>query len=235
MIELTEDSILNGKIKLFQPENGYRVAIDPIILANFVTLKAHHKVLDVGCGVGAISLILKMKENLSEVTALDIDEEMCQICMQNSAANALDLEVINMGIEENTFLEERLFDQVVTNPPFLEKKSSRTSESKKQANVETISLTEWIRRCLNKLKSNGIFSIIHRASRLEEILSALKNTAGAINITPIFPKYNWEANRIVVQAQKSNKSETKILPGVVVHRDDGNYSDYMCRVLSGNF
>jgi tRNA1(Val) A37 N6-methylase TrmN6 len=234
MTELTEDSIFNGRIKLFQPKIGYRAALDPIILASFISPGPHQKILDVGCGVGTISLILKMRESTAEITALDMDKRMCQICEQNAAANGFSVEVLNVRIEDRAILKERLFDHVVTNPPFFEEKSSKVSESKKFANFETISLVEWIALCINKLKNNGIFSIIHRASRLEEILSALKSRAGAVKIIPIFPKSDRNANRIVVQAKKSSKSETMILPGVIVHRDDGSYSDDLRRILSGD-
>jgi FkbM family methyltransferase len=234
MMELTEDSILNGKIKLFQPQNGYRAALDPIILASFIRLTPSQRVLDVGCGVGTISMILKRNENTAEITALDMDKEMCQICEQNASTNGLAVEVLNTGIENYALSKEGAFDHVVTNPPFFEEKSSRISDSKKLANFETISLVEWISLCLNNLKNKGIFSIIHRVSRLEEILSTLKGRAGAVKITPIFPKSDREANRIVVQAKKSSKSETTILPGIIVHQENGSYSENLRKILSGD-
>ena len=58
----TDDRILNGKILLRQPKKGYRVAIDPIILASFIEPTDNQEILDVGCGVGTISLILKRKK-----------------------------------------------------------------------------------------------------------------------------------------------------------------------------
>jgi tRNA1(Val) A37 N6-methylase TrmN6 len=232
MVEFTEDRILGGKIKLFQPKNGYRVAIDPIILANFINPQAGQKILDVGCGVGTISLILKMKEKLSEITAVDIDEKMCEICRRNSEANSLKIEIINIGIE-NSALEHKTFDQVATNPPFFEKESARISRSKELANFETIDLVDWITFCFKRLRNGGVFSIIHRTSRIGDILRVLKNLAGAVQITPIFPKNNCEASRVVVCARKSCRSETKILPGIVVHNDDGGYSDVMRKILGG--
>jgi tRNA1(Val) A37 N6-methylase TrmN6 len=243
-LKLTEDSILNGKIKLLQPDNGYRVAIDPIILSSFVCGLTHcghkattiEKILDVGCGVGTISLILKMKKNASEVTAIDIDEKMCQICRQNATINSLDVNVINTGLESiNSVLKDELFDQVVTNPPFSNKNSSRISESKRLANFETMDLYDWIAFCFKKLKNGGIFSLIHNASRIDDILCSLKNIAGSIQIIPIFPKINCRANRIVVIAQKSSKSASSILSGIVVHENDGSYSDAMRKILSGSF
>ncbi|MDR0555970.1 MAG: methyltransferase [Holosporaceae bacterium] len=231
--EFTRDSLLNGQLKLRQPKSGYRVAIDPIILSSFVHPRPRQKILDVGCGVGTIALILKRRECLSEITALDIDTEMCEICRENSAMNSLDIEVIAVSIESSVFGSS--FDQVVTNPPFLQKKSSRISESKILANFETIDLADWISYCLRTLKNRGIFTMIHRASRLGDILEALKRNKiaeiGDVQITPIFPKIDSAANRVLVQAQKSCKSESKILPGIIVHNTDGSYTEAMQRIL----
>jgi tRNA1(Val) A37 N6-methylase TrmN6 len=231
---LTNDSILGGRIKLLQPKIGYRVAIDPIVLAHFVNIKPGEKILDAGCGAGTVSLILKSKEKLAQVTAIDVDEEMCSICRQNSRLNFLEIEVKNIAIErinEDFSLQNRLFDHVVTNPPFFKQKSSRVSESKKLANFETINLADWIASCVKKLKNNGILSIIHQASRIDDILQALKNIAGSVVIIPIFPKKNCAANRVVVQAKKSGKSEAKICFGIVAHNDDGSYSEHMRNIL----
>jgi tRNA1(Val) A37 N6-methylase TrmN6 len=214
MLETTEDYILNGKIKLFQPKNGYRVAVDPIILASLVTQKPHHKILDVGCGTGAISLILKLREKTAEITAMDMDDEMCQMCRSNALANSLNLEVIVAEVgSSHDLLENRFFDTVVTNPPFFAIRSSRLSNTKRFANFETLDLKHWISYCLKKLKNNGEFFMIHCATRTGDILKIL-NGVGAIEIVPLFSKEGKEAKRVVIKCRKNNKSGTKILPAL---------------------
>jgi tRNA1(Val) A37 N6-methylase TrmN6 len=54
----TRDALLAGKVALWQPTRGYRVAVDPVLLAAAVEPKAGDRVLDMGCGVAAISLCL---------------------------------------------------------------------------------------------------------------------------------------------------------------------------------
>ncbi|MDR3186852.1 MAG: methyltransferase [Holosporaceae bacterium] len=235
MLEITEDHILGGKIKLFQPKNGYRVAVDPVILASLVSLKPQHRVLDVGCGTGAISLILKLKEKTAEITAIDTDDEMCRICQRNAQANSLDLEVIAAEVgSSHDPLENRFFDVVVTNPPFFAIQSSRPSGAGRFANFETVDLKRWISYCSKKLKSNGVFFIIHCATRTGDILEAL-NGVGAVEILPLFPKEGKEAKRVVIKCQKNNKSGSKIFPGLFMHNADGSYSANLDNILKGNF
>ncbi|MDR1375442.1 MAG: methyltransferase [Holosporaceae bacterium] len=235
MLETTEDNILNGKIRLFQPKNGYRVAVDPIILASLVALRPCHKVLDVGCGSGAISLILKLKEKAAEITAIDMDDEMCQICQRNGQANFLDLEIITTEVGSfSDPLKNRFFDVVVTNPPFFSAQSFRPSNAKRFANFETLDLLHWISYCLRKLKNNGVFYIIHCATRIGDILEVL-NKIGSVEIMPLFPKEGMEAKRVIIKCKKNHKSGAKILPGLCMHRADGCYSADLSDILKGNF
>ena len=55
--EVTEDRLLNGRVRLRQPAEGYRAAIDPVFLAAAVPRVqggdggAPFSALDLGCGV----------------------------------------------------------------------------------------------------------------------------------------------------------------------------------------
>ena len=241
--DFTDDAILNGRILIRQPRKGYRVAMDPMVLASQVNVQENQKVLDVGCGVGAISLILKSRVPSASITSIDINRSMCDLCRYNSQKNGLDLDVQNMdletfcasksnfnqrnrGSEANNFdnlnksdqksCNDTLYDHVVTNPPFFKKESSRISEAKLVANFETLELSRWICLSLKLLKPHGIFSMIHEPSRIFEILAAIKGRAGSITIIPVYSHQQSEkAVRIIVQCVKGSKEGTKIMKGII--------------------
>ena len=56
--ELSKDDFLGGAIKIWQPKNGYRAGMDPILLAATVNVSEGQKVLDLGCGVGTASFAI---------------------------------------------------------------------------------------------------------------------------------------------------------------------------------
>lgn len=233
-MEFTEDFILNESIKIIQPKHGYRVAIDPILLADQVELKKNQSILDVGCGVGTISLILKYLENSQAVTSIDIDKNMIEFCKKNSEINNLPLNIIHHGIDFD-FFKNMNFDCVVTNPPFYDSNNFRISKTKKFANFETIDVKTWLLFCVKRLKPGGHLYVIHLAEKLPQILSAISNKVGKIEIIPIYSYQNSNAKRIIVKCKKGSKESLKILPPIISHDETGNYSSSLKKILNGNF
>lgn len=233
-MEITEDSILNGAIKLCQPKCGYRVAIDPIVLASVVEIKKNQTILDVGCGVGTISLILKYLNRSQMITSIDIDSVMTDLCKKNSEINDLSLNVINHKVDSDLLRGEN-FDCIVTNPPFYDPDSFRISEKKLTANFETIDIKSWISFCMKRLKNRGNFYIIHIPEKLDAILASFKDMVGKIEIIPMYSHSNQSAKRIIIKCKKGSREPLKILPGIVSHQKNNEYTDLLRSILNGNF
>src|SRR5262249_60918670 len=52
-VEVTEDAVLGGKLRLKQPRSGHRVGHDAILLAAACPARAGECAVDLGAGVGA--------------------------------------------------------------------------------------------------------------------------------------------------------------------------------------
>lgn len=75
----TMDTLLNGQILLEQPQEGYRVAIDPIFLAASVPAHSGETVLDIGTGVGAALLCLAHRAPDVRIVGLEIQQELARL------------------------------------------------------------------------------------------------------------------------------------------------------------
>src|SRR5690242_10913614 len=57
-LELTDDEFLGGRVKLWQPKDGFRAGLDSVMLAAAVQVKPGARVCDLGVGVGTASVCL---------------------------------------------------------------------------------------------------------------------------------------------------------------------------------
>lgn len=238
-LDTSIDGFLNGDLQIEQPKIGYRAATDPVYLAASVPATQGQSVLDVGCGVGVASLCLGFRCQ-AILTGLEIQSNYAQLAQRNAKSNNVNFKPV-LGDLSNLPLEIRSmeFDHVMTNPPFFEPRSvSRPSDSGKSiAHVETLDLKDWIKLSLKRLKPLGTFSIIQRADRLTEILSAVSFGCGDIKILPIASRSNRAAGRVLVQVKKGSKGPLELLSPFIVHDGmthdaiDNQYSKHAISIL----
>jgi release factor glutamine methyltransferase len=74
------------------------------------------RVLDLGCGTGAIALCIKSEQPRAEVIASDISPEAVKLTLENAARLDLEIEVIQTSLFDGI---EGKFDLIVSNPPYL--------------------------------------------------------------------------------------------------------------------
>ncbi len=225
----TLDNFLGGRIKLVQPSDGYRAGIDPIFLAASLHPKPHEKILDVGAGVGAASISLAVRCPHAQIFGLEVQSNLVQLALTNIEANQVQdrVEMIKGDILSPPLSIKPLsFDHIMTNPPYYEYNRTQSSPDpgKAQANTETVDLGKWIKACLKLLKPKGVFTMIHRAVRLSEILPHLSNRVGDLVIYPLWPGINKPARRVIIQGRKNIRGEIRLAQGMMLHGGAEKYT-----------
>jgi tRNA1(Val) A37 N6-methylase TrmN6 len=224
-----EDRLLGGRVHLDQPSQGYRVAIDPVMLAAAAAPAIGEHILDAGCGTAAAALCLAVRVAAIRVTGVEFDPELVGLATANVTANAMADRIAIVEQEFDAFANANRdrFDQVMTNPPFYEKGAHSASPhaTKAVAHGEgLLGLDGWIAAAATALKSGGRLTLIHRADCLADILAALDRRFGATTIFPLWPKAGQPAKRIIVTALKGRRTKPALLPGLVLHEADGAYT-----------
>ena len=236
---VSEDALLGGRIRLRQPQQGYRVAIDPMLLAAAVPAAAGDDVLDIGCGVGAAALCLAARVEGCRVIGIEAQPALVRLAEENIALNGLSGRVgVIAGdlLDPPPLLAPGGFDQVMANPPFLARGTAAVSPDpgKAAANMEgAADLAAWVHFALAMLRPKGCLTFIHRADRMEHLLAALAGRAGEIVVFPLWAGPGKPAKRVIVRARKGVATPTRLVPGLVLHDADGQLSAAAEAVLRG--
>ena len=237
--QFTIDNFLGGKLQIKQPARGYRIGIDTVLLASATQPKADAKVLDLGCGVGGISLCLLTNHLSISVVGMDLDRDLIKIARENNLTGGFEKRfklLTGSVLVPHKSLIPDTFDLIITNPPYLESNSSNPSPEKRKnsANVETeVDLGTWLNFAAKFLKPGGNISLIHRADRLDHILALMRTSFGSLSVYPLWPKTGRPAKRVIVSGTKGRASPTKILPGTIIHNADGSYTAPVQAALTG--
>ncbi len=230
MTEIAErvDSLLDGRVRLAQPAEGYRVAIDPVLLAAAVPARAGDRVLDVGCGSGAVALCLAARVPGLRLAGLERDPAAAALARRNAELNGQDVEVVEGDLMVVAGSLSTEFDHVVANPPYLAAGAADAppDPGKAAAHVEGLAgIGDWIRFMAECARQKGRLTLIHRADRLDEVLGALSTEGcGETVVFPLWPKAGQAAKRVIVSARVGVRGPMRLCAGLVLHAPDGAYT-----------
>ncbi len=235
----TEDTLLGGRVRLKQPANGARVAIDPVFLAAAVPAEPHQLVLDVGCGAGAAALCLAARVPQCRIIGLELQRDLVRLAGENAALNGMSDRVSLIAgdlLRPPPRLSPGMFDHVMANPPFIERGrgTPAASPAKALATIEgEANLGDWVRFALAMVRGRGTVSFVHRADRIDALIGHLAGRAGDIAIFPLWPMAGRAASRILVRATTQVAAPARLLPGLILHEADGRFSEAAEAVLRG--
>jgi tRNA1(Val) A37 N6-methylase TrmN6 len=215
-------AFLGGKLTLHQTA-GYRAALDPILLAASLRLEPGERAAEFGCNAGAALLSAAFFNPQVRFTGVELDEAAAKLAERNVAANALNDRVDVVRADALAWRPEEKLDAVFFNPPFFDDPAALRAPApeRREAWINAAGLEAWITVGLKRLREGGRLTLIQRADRLGDILAALQGKAGGAMILPVHPRIEAPAKRVIVSAIKVSKAPLQLLPGLVLHAEQG--------------
>lgn len=223
-VDIVENALLGGRVRLRQPAKGYRAGMDAALLAATVDAGPGQRVLEAGCGAGAVLMQIAARRPDAVLTGLERDPAMAALARENAVLNGAKATIVEgdvaagfraMGLEP--------FDHAVSNPPFFDDPGAlrAPAEGKRGAWMADDGLKTWTDFLLKGVREGGRITVIHRADRLADLLALLGGKAGSFAVRGVHPYADEPAKRVLVSAIKTGKAPLRLLPPLVLHDRSG--------------
>jgi len=238
-MDVTEDGLLDGQVRLRQPRAGYRAGVDAALLAAACDAAPGERVIEAGCGAGGVMLAAAIRRPGVKFTGVERDPDAAALARENIALNRLDdrVEVIEADVAKGfRALGLEPFDHALCNPPFFDDPGElrAPSPAKSGAWMADAGLAAWTAFLLKAVREGGSITVIHRADRLADLLALLGEKAESFRIRPIHPFADAPAKRVLLRAIKTGKAPLVLLPPLTLHdREGGKHTPPVEAILRG--
>jgi len=181
------------------------------------------RLLDVGCGVGVIGLLLARDFNI-DLTMVEKQEIMAELAQRNLEVNKIKAELIKSDFLE--FRADKPFEFIVSNPPFyhpdvIQSQNSHINACRYNTHLP---IEPFFKKVASLLNPRGHFIFCYDASQLPELLESLnRSELRAEELRMVHPKIDRPAKLVIIHARKNSKARLKILPPFIVFKGE-NYS-----------
>jgi tRNA1(Val) A37 N6-methylase TrmN6 len=239
MDAITENTLLDGRIRLLQPARGYRAGMDAGLLAAACDAGSGERALEAGCGAGAALLGAAARRLQASFLGVERDPAAAALARRNVELNGFAgrVQVVEADVGAGfAALGLAPFDAVFANPPYFDDPAALRAPSpeRRAAWIADHGLGGWIAFLLKAVREGGTITLIHRADRLGDMLAGLAPKAGSVQIRPIHPFTDAPAKRVLVRAVKTSRAPLRLLPPLVLHdRDGGKHTPAAEAILRG--
>jgi tRNA1(Val) A37 N6-methylase TrmN6 len=234
------DLLAYDGLKIFQRDDLFKFSIDALLLGDFVQMNpTTKKIIDLGCGLGAVSLYLSLKTK-ADIIGIDIQKDVIDIAKKSLAYNQLQKQIhfyhrnIKQAYKD---FETNQFDVVVCNPPFY-----KSNEVKQQNDLESLSLARHeVSLNLNDLflatkrllSNGGKFYFIHRVERMDEIIIELnKHHFVAKRMRFVYTKPGKPAKMLLVEARHNGAmGSLEIQEPLYIYNENNDYTDEILKIF----
>ena len=224
------------RLRLYQKKRAYRFSLDPILLANFITLKGQERMLDIGTGCGIIPIYMSSRYPHNPVIGVEIQKELFDLAVRNLRLNGCEnVQFLHGDIRAAAKSLSKPFHVVASNPPYVKRDSGRRSPqaSRYIARYESqLDLKSLLEVSASLLYPKGRLYLIYPAKRLTELISL----ATSLGLEPrrlrlVHPRSNGPADLFLIECMKDGGAELKVERPLYIFTD-GEYTEEVASYYS---
>lgn len=213
--------------QIWQDAGEFCFTTDAVFLGHFPHVVRDARVLELGCGTGAVGMLLENR-GAGHVTAVDCNARVLELLRRSVAANGLEekFDIITGDIRcFKELLQPESMDLVAANPPY------RNSGNVRQVGTAachelSANLEDFFRAAAYAVRYRGRFALVQLPDRFAESMQL----ACKYKLQP--KKLQWVHSRIdkpawifLMEMVKGGSYGLEVLPPLIMYNEDGSYTD----------
>ena len=222
------ETLWNG-VTLLQPDEHFRLSTDSVVCSWFSRFKPFDRIADLGCGSGAIALMLLASDPTLQVTGIELQPEAAATARENATRNQISFTVLEGDLRQiRTLLPANSMDGVISNPPYFPVGSGKAAEGPlaRARSEETCSLSQLCSAAVWLLRWGGTFTLVHRPERLADLIWELRcRKLEPKRIRFVRHKPDRPISLVLLEARKGGKPGLAYEPDLVLFSSDGSETE----------
>lgn len=231
---MSQEILWNGAV-MENPRGSFRLGTDSVVLSDFAAPEKGAAICDLGCGSGAISMMLLANDPTCPITGVELQQDLAEQAQKNAQTNGFsnfralcgDLRNIRQLLPANSF------SCVVSNPPYFPAGSIAPKDEALAISRTEITCTpedlcaaaRWL------LSSGGSFCLCHKPERLADLICTLRQEHLEPKVLR-FVRHSEKSRRslVLIRAILDGKPSMNIQDDLILYEPDGTPTEECRRI-----
>ena len=220
------DYLPGCQYKIWQDANEFCFTTDAVFLGHFPHVVRNAKVLELGCGTGAISMLLETR-GAAQLTAIDCNPNITKLLRQSVEANSIQnkFTIIDGDIRSyKKLFQPESMDLVAANPPYRNSGNVRQIGTAACHEV-TATLEDFFKAAAFAVRYRGRFALVQLPERFAESMQlAFKYGLQPKRLQWVHSMIDKPAWIFLMEMQKGGSYGMDVLPPLIMYNKDGSYT-----------
>lgn len=217
------------QFEIKQDQCAMKIGTDGVLLGAWAAVAHAPNILDIGTGTGVLALMAAQRNPSAQVVAVEIEKQAAAQAQYNIARSPWAARVQMQHTAIQDFVAPKLFDAIISNPPYFEAAASTAIANQARQTARTTSqlpYTQLLKSASHLLSDTGIFSLVLPYTVGQQvILLAQKFHLFPCQIVAVSARVGKPPNRILLALTKQ-KTPNIIEQQLAIRKAGKGQQDY---------
>lgn len=226
-----------GGYALIQDDRFFKLGQDSMLLSDFAAPPMRANIIDLGCGNGALSVLLCARHPHVHVTGLEIQPEVAALAQENVVWNQLQdrMTVMQGDLKQyKSLFPTGSFDYVICNPPYFAQKSGFGAKGRNRLQARQdigCTASDAVKAAAYLVKFGGRAAFVYRPERVCELIVDMKQ----YQLEPkrmrfVHQHMSAVPSAVMIEARRGSAPGVQVLPPLLVCDPDGTQTEEYRRI-----